>query len=134
VRGDVFNTINTLKADPYMPYHDPARPFVRAWFSASNGARIHSFTSMLCKENQEQLERERGLCILYTHFGTPGFVERGGNGMVDQEVARLLTMLSRRNGWFAPVSEILDFLGGGDPQALRTSDRMVRSARRLIHA
>lgn len=131
VRGDVFDDINTLKADPRMPYHDPARPCVRSWFSASNGGRIASFKSLLSRQNQDRLAHERGLCVAYTHFGTPGFINRQGE--LDEEVRQLLTMLSKRNGWFAPVSEILDFLGGDDPCVLKWSDRTLRSARRLIH-
>ena len=34
VRGFTSSEINTLKFCPYMPYHDPSRPFVKAWFAA----------------------------------------------------------------------------------------------------
>jgi len=37
VRNLVFPEINTLKVDPLMPYHDRWRPYVRYWFSSSEG-------------------------------------------------------------------------------------------------
>ena len=46
------------------------------------------------------------MCIMYTHFGK-GFVE---NGKLDPEFSRLTTRLSSKNGWFAPVSALLDHL------------------------
>lgn len=131
VRGDVFDDINTLKSDPCMPYHDPTRPCVRAWFSASNGGRIEQFGRLLQEDNQERLAREHGLCIVYTHFGTPGFVNR--TGKVSEDVGHALTLLSKRNGWFATVSEILDFLGGDEPSMLTWGARTVRLAQRLLH-
>ena len=36
-RNFVFSDINTLRACPWMPYSDPLRPFVRYWFSSSEG-------------------------------------------------------------------------------------------------
>jgi len=60
--------------------------------------------------NQERLEAEGGLCILYTHLGSPGFVTQ--DGAVNSEVRELLVALSKRNGWFKPVSTILDLLRG----------------------
>ena len=37
-RNFVFADINTLRVCPWMPYHDPLRPFVRNWYSAADGA------------------------------------------------------------------------------------------------
>jgi hypothetical protein len=69
---------------------------------------VNEFNKILCRTNQERLELERGVCILTTHFGK-GFVKRGKLNPVTQD---LLTQLSRRNGWFAPVSKVLEYLKG----------------------
>jgi hypothetical protein len=57
-------------------------------------------------KNQRKLERQRGVCILSTHFGK-GFLRDGRLHPCTQE---LLEMLSELNGWFVPVSTALDFL------------------------
>lgn len=105
-RNLVYRDINTLRACPWMPYRDNERPYVAAWFSATEGAHAPAFLSSICEQNQDRLEAEGGLCIMYTHFGH-GFVERN---KPHPEFSRLMTRLSRKNGWFAPVTSILDFL------------------------
>ena len=42
---------------------------------------------------------------MYTHFGL-GFWD----GRVHEGFAKLMTRLARRNGWFVPVSQLLDYL------------------------
>jgi hypothetical protein len=106
VRNFVFGDINTLGACPYMPYHDRSRPYVNHWFSAAEGGDLHSFINTLSEANQDRLVTEGGACILYTHFGK-GFYERG---QVQRRVGKLLERLSRLNGWFVPVSTLLDYL------------------------
>jgi hypothetical protein len=106
VRNFVFGDINTLKACPWMPYHDPERPFVNYWFASSEGANVASFNERLSEANQDRLEAEGGACIMYTHFGL-GFCE---NGRLNERFGHLMSRLSRRNGWFVPVSALLDFL------------------------
>lgn len=106
VRNFVFNEINLDRVNPSMPYHDEGRPYVNAWFSSSDAGDVRRFCSLLREKNQDRLEREGGVCILYTHFAC-GFVQ---GGHVDPQVAELLRRLASRNGWFAPVSTILDRL------------------------
>jgi hypothetical protein len=108
VRGKCFNDINTLKIDPFMPYSEKRFPCVNAWFSCSDGATPVLANQILSKKNQERLAKEHGLCILYTHFGVSGFVD--DNYEVNHEFKENVTALSQKNGWFAPASEILDFL------------------------
>ena len=105
-RNLVFRNINTLQACPWMPYHDSERPYVAAWFSATEGAQAPAFLKAVCEANQDRLEEEGGLCIMYTHFGH-GYVE---NGKLKPDFVRLMQRLSKKNGWFVPVSTILDFL------------------------
>ena len=106
VRNFVFREINLMRINPTMPYKDPNRPFVRYWFSSSEGGSVKSFNELISMKNQERLEREGGVCIAYTHFAS-GFVK---DGMVDPLTEELLTAMSERGGWFVPVSTLLDHL------------------------
>jgi hypothetical protein len=106
VRNLVFRGINLDRINPTMPYHDPAKPLVRYWFSSCDGSDVDSFCNLLSSANQERLERERGVCIVYTHFAC-GFATHGA---VDFRIERALRALAQRNGWFVPVSELLDHL------------------------
>lgn len=106
VRGFIVRDIDTLAANPSMPYHDPRRPAVNYWYSASDGEDVANFTELLSDASQERLERDGGCCIVYTHLGK-GFREVVRSG---GEWERRLRRLAARPGWFAPASEILDFL------------------------
>jgi hypothetical protein len=105
-RNFVYSDINTLKKCPYMPYEDPSRPFVRAWYASSDGGSGDRFCRLISPENQERLEREGGCCIVYTHLAR-GF-ERGG--VVRQDFRERMSLLAKRNGWFVPVGQVLDHL------------------------
>ncbi|HLH44196.1 MAG TPA: hypothetical protein VKV74_14505 [Bryobacteraceae bacterium] len=118
-RNFVFSDLNTLRACPWMPYHDRVRPWVNYWFAASEGAKGPSFIRAISEANQDRLEAEGGACILYTHFGH-GFVV---DGKLRPEFCRLMHRLSRKNGWFVPTSEMLDFLAAQRP-AVTLDDRM----------
>jgi hypothetical protein len=106
VRNFVFREINLNRVNPSMPYHDPQRRFVNAWFSSSDGHDVQSFCELLTEGNQDRLEEEQGVCIVYTHFAC-GFVSKAA---AHPRVDFLLRRLARKNGWFVPVSTLLDFL------------------------
>jgi hypothetical protein len=108
VRNFVFPDINTLAACPAMPYHDPDRPFVNYWFASAEGAVLESYNRTLAEPNQDRLEAEGGACIMYTHFGK-GFYR---DGRLDPRFQALMERLSRKNGWFVPVTQLLDYLLG----------------------
>ena len=105
-RNFVFGGINTAKFDPFMPYYDPRRPYVNSWFSSSDGFDVERFNTLLEEKNQLRLEKERGICIVYTHFGY-GFVK---NGEVNPRTRSLLENLSKKNGWFVPAGTLLDYM------------------------
>lgn len=105
-RNLVYGDINTLRACPIMPYHDPQRPFVNQWFASSEGADVHSFNRCLSEANQDRLEAEGGACIMYTHFAC-GFWE---NGKLNSRFRELMERLARKPGWFVPVTPLLDHL------------------------
>jgi hypothetical protein len=106
VRNFVFRQINLDLVNPTMPYHDPARPFVNHWFSSCEGGDATGFCETICEANQDQLEEEGGVCIMHTHFAC-GFTK---GGTVDLRTETLLRSLAKRNGWFVPVSILLDVL------------------------
>ena len=106
VRNFTFADINTLKSCPFMPYHDPERPFVRAWFAASEGGLCSIFNDTITEEAQDRLAEEGGASIVYTHFGK-GFVR---DGVVDARFEQLMRRLAGLGGWFVPVSTLLDYI------------------------
>ena len=137
VRNFTFNTIDTLAACPVMPYHDPARPYVNAWFASSEGRNVDAFSACLAEEAQDRLEAAGGACIMYTHFAS-GFVK---DGRVDPRFRALMERLARRNGWFVPVSPLLDHLAAErGPTVLSSSQRRalewrwLRSKARVGHS
>jgi hypothetical protein len=105
-RNFVFPAINTLRVCPWMPYHDPSRPYVNAWFAAAEGSNYTSFIAMLSEANQDRLEAEGGASIMYTHFAH-GFTPEGH---LQPRFRDLMQRLSRKNGWFVPAGELLDYL------------------------
>jgi hypothetical protein len=106
-RNFVFREVNTLLACPQMPYADPDRPYVAAWFASSEGANCKSFCRQMADAEQDRLEEQRGACIMYTHFGHQ-FVDSAGR--LDPEFQRLMRRLSGKKGWFVPVATLLDYL------------------------
>lgn len=129
VRNFVFREINLDHVNPTLPYHDPARPFVRYWFSSCEGADVTSFCQTICESNQDRLEVERGVCIMYTHFAC-GFVKEGA---VDPRAEQLLRRLSRRNGWFVPVSILLDFLRNEEQARIIPTSELASMERRWAY-
>ena len=107
VRNFITGDINTLKTYHSMPYYDPERPFVKQWFSSSEGPNVHSFIRAISEANQDRLEAEGGACIMYTHFAA-GFQDT--NGDLNRRFRDLVKRLASKNGWFAPVATFLDYV------------------------
>jgi hypothetical protein len=106
VRNFTYAGVNTLAACPVMPYHDPDRPYVQAWFASSEGANVNAFNRCLSEAEQDHLEAEGGACIMYTHFAS-GF---WSDGELNPRFRELMRRLASRNGWFVPVNTLLDHL------------------------
>lgn len=105
-RNFVFPDINTLRARPWMPYHDPLRPYVNQWFASSEGGVLDSFLNTISEENQDRLESEGGCCLMYAHLGK--FFRK--DGIVCPRFRQLMERLAGKNGWFSPVSTVLDHI------------------------
>jgi hypothetical protein len=117
VRNFTFKNINTLKYDPVMPYHDPRKPFVNLWFSSSDAPTAAKFKHIVNKETIDRLEKEGGVCIIYTHFAHNFVLE---NGSVDPEIEEILRYLASRPGYFATTGQLLDFLQSSQEHKLNT--------------
>lgn len=107
VRNFAFWEINLLNVCPRFPYRVASMPYVNAWFPSTQAADADAFCEAIAAERQQRLEAEGGVCILYTHLGA-GFVR---NGQPDPRFCRLIEQMASRDGWFAPVGEVLDYLG-----------------------
>jgi len=115
VRNFVFNELNVLNICPQMPYHDPQRPFVNFWFASTEACNVASFLKNFTYAKIDQLVAQQGACIAYVHFADD-FVQ---NGEVHPEVRKRLEYMAAQNGWFAPVSTVLDFLRKGQTREER---------------
>jgi hypothetical protein len=89
-------------------YRDPITPYVPAWFDSVHAPRLEPFLACLAPERLEQLSSGGGVCIAYTHFGVD-FVDDVGR--VDPRFIDAVERLRSLDGWFAPVSDVLDHLG-----------------------
>ena len=106
VRSFTYDDLNVWNITTAVPYRTTGTPHVRAFFPSSFADNVEEFIELLSPARQAQLERERGLAIVGTHFGK-GFLR---DGRVHPGVVEVLTGLSRRPGWFQPVSTLLDYL------------------------
>jgi hypothetical protein len=131
VRNFTFTDLNTLRCCPQMPYHDPARPFVNFWFSATVGSSPNYFQQNFTLPKVQRFIGEGGLCIAYVHFGK--FYR---DGAINEHFRRVMEYVASENGWFAPVSEILDYLRRGEDQTTRSitaSERRKLELRWLVN-
>lgn len=106
VRSFTYDDLNLWNITAAVPYRTAGTPGVRAFFPSSFADNVEEFIELLSPARQAKLERERGLAIVGTHFGK-GFLR---NGRVHPGVVEVLTHLSQRQGWFQPVSTLLDYL------------------------
>ena len=108
VRSFVFDGINLDHVNPTLPYYNPAHPYVNYWFTSVFGNNVTSFCHTIREENQDLLEAEGGVCIMYTHFAS-GFVK---DGRLNPRFVALMQRLAKKNGWFVPATTLLDHLRG----------------------
>jgi len=129
-RNFVFPDINTLRACPLMPYNDPLRPWVNQWYASSEGGVLASFLETIKEENQDRLEAEGGACVMYAHLGK--FFRK--DGVISDRFRSLMERLSRKKGWFVPVSTLLDYIvAKRGPHVLTDGERSSMERRWLWH-
>lgn len=106
VRNLTFREPNIMRVNPSMPYRDPRRPFGRWWFSTSDADDRDAFVRLLNASARQRLATDGGVCIVSTHFGK----RFTSGGSVHPDVIAVLSDLSRLDGWFPTVSQLLDWL------------------------
>lgn len=106
VRGFTFAELDLLRADPRSPYRQADTPYVRWWFSTADAPDARSFKQRVTPAALDRLEADGGVCILSTHLGK-GYA---AGGRLDPAIDATLTALSKRKGWFVPVTQVLDHL------------------------
>jgi hypothetical protein len=89
-----------------MPYYDPRRPYVRAWFASSEGPACEPFCRTIGEAAQDRLASEGGACIMYTHLARGFCVD----GRLDGRFRALMERLRGLNGWFVPVRTLLEYI------------------------
>lgn len=108
LRGWATDNINTLSVNKSIPYHLEDKPYVNYWFGCSDGYNYDKFMKLVSDDNISKLVAERGTSIVYTHFAY-GFVDKTTTklkpGFQEQ-----MEKISRLNGWFVPVSTIVERL------------------------
>jgi hypothetical protein len=103
-----FADINLLNVTASFPYHLPDKPYVNLWFPTANGDNLDAFEALTSADNLDRLEREGGVSLVYTHLSAGSFnTDEGG---VEPRFEARLRDIAGRDGWFAPASEILDYL------------------------
>jgi hypothetical protein len=108
MRNLTFNGIDTLASDPRMPYEVRTKQaYSNLWFSSSDGQRVEEMRDLLSDSNLDALRASGGACIVYTHFAS-GFVDE--HGRVDPVVETQIRRLGSMDGWFVPVSTLLDHI------------------------
>jgi hypothetical protein len=119
-----IDDVNTLRVNPSMPFSDQRRPWVRRWFASSDGSEVLRFVRLLSASNVAQLERDRGACVIYTHFAKRFVRRRGDRWILDAEfVGTVKRVTSNRGAWFTTVSSLLDRLETIRAIGLRHSGR-----------
>lgn len=134
VRNFTFPDLNTLNECPFMPYYDPQRPFVNAWYASSDaGDDVTLWNRAVTEAAIDKLEAEGGACIAYTHFGK-WFYEHGA---LDRRFREVMTYLAKKDAWFPTVAELLDFLAqqrGGQVHQITDGERAAMETRWLMQS
>ena len=96
--------VNTLAANPSLPYFEREKPFVGGWFTATK----RSFRDCTAEAALDALERDFGLCVLYQYLCRYADPARGAVKPAFREGAGRLR--ARRAIWVDTTSRILDRL------------------------
>jgi hypothetical protein len=101
-----FSGLNLLKEDTVTPYVDSEKKkYSNYWFSSTFTPNSNVFNKIVHPKSIDKLESEGGVAILYTHLA--GFFR---NGEIDQGFLQTISYLSKKDGWFVPANQVLDFL------------------------
>lgn len=105
-RNYEVDDINTYNVLPHMPFRDKRYDkYSNHWFGSTFAPNPVMLRKVLTKSNIDRLEKEGGVCILFTHLG---YYEN--RLFHTAEFARMIEYIGKKNGWFVPVSTVLEFL------------------------
>jgi len=107
-RGFYVLQLNTLAANPSMPYFNPSKPYVRYWHTVTDGFNYRRFIEVLDKNNLVKLKRQYGASILQTHFAF-GFLD-ARHRLKTGFVSIMRHISQDRELWVSPASVLLDRL------------------------
>lgn len=105
VRNFAFAALNNGSIPPCGPYRLASTPWVQYWFSTADAPEAGDFKRLVTRRNIDKLRADGGVCILSTHLGK----RYATNGRVDPEIEDTLRYIASLQGWFRPVSEVLEF-------------------------
>jgi hypothetical protein len=96
--------INTLAANPSMPYFEREKPLVPGWFSATK----RSFREATSVEALDDLEREWGVCVLYQYRCR--HVDNSTGRVLAAFAAGAERLAARKRVWMDTATRLLDRL------------------------
>jgi hypothetical protein len=96
--------LNTLGANPSMPFFDPAKPFVRGWFSATRG----SFMDCTSDRALAALKRDNGCTVLAQHLHQYADMAAKSPAAPFREAAERLA--AEKSIWVASAAAIMNRL------------------------
>ncbi len=108
MRGYKSGVLNTLGLNNSMPFHDPDKPYVNMWFSATDLSEPWLLKRLLTKDHLDKLCAKRGACIGYIYLHK--YVQ--SSNQIHPEFVRGFEILKEARGkcWFVPASTLLDRL------------------------
>jgi hypothetical protein len=105
-RNFEIDNINTIKILPKLPYREKRfEKYANFWFASTFAPNQLVFNHIVNQKSIDRLEREGGICILYTHLG---YYTQFGH--IDKGFKEMIEYIGKKDGWFAPVGKVLDFL------------------------
>jgi hypothetical protein len=121
---------DTLRFDPATPYHDPRKPDVNWWFSATYGAGTRLLRLMTAR-TLDALARRRGASILHLYMYHYSLARGDGRwGVHPGFRAAVERMAAREDGWYVPVATLLDRIRAVRGVDIRTGDGEIVLANR----
>lgn len=106
IRGMSFGRLDGRLIPPGRPYREPRKLLRPVFFNTADAPDVEAFNRLVNPQSIEELRRAGGWAIVSTHFGK-GFFRQGE---LNEQFCETVRCLGRTNGWYVPVSELLDFL------------------------
>lgn len=106
IRAFAFNKVNGLDIPPGRPFIDPLKQERCIFFNTADAPNVYAFNRLITTSQIDRLQRNGGWCILSTHLGK-GFYR---DGKLDPTFRDTMKNIADRDGWFVPVSQLLDHL------------------------